>query len=41
MHKLHATIKQEKAKRPGFTEQAEHFVETLLNPFNDDHENKA
>jgi len=40
MHKLHATIRQEKAKRPGFSEQAEHFVETLLSPFNGDHENK-
>jgi low affinity Fe/Cu permease len=32
MHKLHATIKHEKAKRPGFYEQAEHFMDNLLSP---------
>lgn len=32
MHKLHATIKREKAKRPSFYEQAEHFMDTLLGP---------
>jgi low affinity Fe/Cu permease len=36
MHKLHATIKQEKAKRPSFYEQAGHIVESLLSPLNDD-----
>ncbi len=41
MHKLHATIKQEKAKRPGFSEQAEHLVETILSPFNGNHDDKA
>ena len=41
MHKLHATIKQEKAKRPGFSEQAEHFVETLLSPFNVNRDGKG
>lgn len=34
MHKLHKTIKKEKAKRPGFTEQAEHIVDTILSPLN-------
>lgn len=32
MQKLHKTIKQEKAKRPVFYEQAEHIVDTLLSP---------
>lgn len=32
INKLHKTIKQEKAKRPGFYEQAEHLVDTLLSP---------
>jgi low affinity Fe/Cu permease len=40
IHKLHATIKHEKAKRPGFPEQAEHFVETILSPFNGNHDDK-
>lgn len=34
MHKLHKTIKQEKAKRPSFYEQTEHFVDALLSPLN-------
>lgn len=34
MHKLHGAIKEEKAKRPGFYEQAEHLVETLFSPLN-------
>ena len=32
MHKLHATIKNEKAKRPGFYAQAEHIVDALFSP---------
>ncbi|MDL2341960.1 MAG: low affinity iron permease family protein [Patescibacteria group bacterium] len=32
MHKLHDTIKQEKAKRPSFYEQTEHFVDALFKP---------
>lgn len=32
MHKLHKAVKQEKAKRPAFYEQAEHIVDTLLSP---------
>ncbi len=32
MHKLHTTIKQEKAKRPSFYKQTEHFVDALLSP---------
>lgn len=32
IHKLHKSIKQEKAKRPGFYQQAEHLVDTLLGP---------
>lgn len=35
MHKLHATIKQEKAKRPSLYEQTEHFVGALLSPLSD------
>jgi low affinity Fe/Cu permease len=34
IHKLHSTIKVEKAKRPGFYEQTEHLVDTLFKPFN-------
>jgi low affinity Fe/Cu permease len=40
MHKLHAKIKHEKAVRPGFPEQAEQFVESLLSPFNGNHDAK-
>ncbi len=32
MHKLHSTIKQEKAKRPSLYEQTGHFVDALLSP---------
>ncbi|HVX57925.1 MAG TPA: low affinity iron permease family protein [Candidatus Saccharimonadales bacterium] len=32
MHKLHSTIKQEKAKRPAFYQQAEHIVDKVLTP---------
>lgn len=32
MHKLHASIKHEKNKRPGLYEQAEHLVDSLLKP---------
>lgn len=34
IHKIHKSIKQEKAKRPGFYEQAEHLVDNLLSPLN-------
>jgi low affinity Fe/Cu permease len=34
MHKLHAHIKREKARRPSFYEQAEHFMDRLLEPLN-------
>ena len=30
MHKLHKSIKQEKASRPSFYKQAEHFVDQLI-----------
>lgn len=40
MHKLHAQIKQEKQKRPTLSEQTEHFVETLLEPFSGNHTQK-
>ena len=32
MHKLHATIKKEKAQRPGFYQHAEHIVDVLFSP---------
>jgi len=32
MHKLHAHIKQEKAKRPSFYQQTEHLVSAILSP---------
>lgn len=32
MHKLHKAVKQEKAKRPAFYEQAEHLMDNLLGP---------
>ncbi len=32
MHKLHKSIKEERAKRPSFYKQAGHLVDTLLNP---------
>lgn len=32
IHKLHKSIKQEKAKRPGFYQQAEHLVAAMLGP---------
>ncbi len=32
MHKLHQHIKTEKARRPSFYQQAEHFVDSLLKP---------
>jgi len=34
IHKLHASIKREKARRPTFYEQAEHFVDKLFEPLN-------
>ncbi len=34
MHKLHSTIKQEKAKRPNFQEQTGRLVDALLSPIN-------
>jgi len=40
VHKLHDTIKQEKAKRPSFYEQAERLVDTLLNPQADSEEHR-
>jgi low affinity Fe/Cu permease len=40
MHKLHKTIKQEKAHRPAFYEQAEHLVDTLLSPLNNKNQDK-
>jgi low affinity Fe/Cu permease len=40
MHKLHKRINQEKAHRPGFSEQAEHLVDTLLGPFNPKHDSE-
>lgn len=41
MHKLHETIKREKAKRPTLYEQTEHFMDTLLSPLNlKDHDKK-
>ena len=30
LHKLHKTIRREKASRPGFYKQAEHFVDQLI-----------
>lgn len=40
VHKLQKKISEEKAHRPGFSEQAEHLVETILSPFNGNHDNK-
>ena len=41
MHKLHTTIKHEKAKRLTFPEKAEHLVESILNPFAGEHDGKS
>lgn len=41
MHKLHKTIKQEKAKRPTLQEQTGHLLETLFSPLTSkDHDHK-
>lgn len=40
MHKLHAKIAEEKQKRPTLAEQAEHIVESILEPFNGKHDDK-
>lgn len=40
MHKLHATIKQEKEKRPTLYEQTGHFVDALLSPLTDKDQRK-
>lgn len=40
LHKLHAKISEEKAHRPSFSEQAGHFVETILEPFNGNHDDQ-
>ncbi len=40
MHKLHKTIKQEKAHRPAFYEQAEPLVDTLLSPLGSKNQDK-
>ncbi|HVX23818.1 MAG TPA: low affinity iron permease family protein [Candidatus Saccharimonadales bacterium] len=37
MHKLHATIKREKARRPTFYEQAGHFMDKLFEPLGGEH----
>ena len=41
MHKLHKVVRQEKAKRPAFYEQAEHIVDTLLSPVTGKVEHKS
>ncbi len=41
MHKLHKTIKQEKSKRPGLYDRAEHFVDNLLNPTTSNHDKNS
>jgi low affinity Fe/Cu permease len=38
LHKLHKTIKHEKAKRPGIYKQAEHLVDNLLSPLSGKHD---
>ncbi len=40
MHKLHNKITEAKAKRLSFSEQAEHIVDTVLNPFNGKHDDQ-
>lgn len=40
LHKLHAKISEEKAHRPSFSEQAGHFVESILDPFTPKHDDK-
>lgn len=40
MHKLHESIKQEKAKRPTFYQQTERFVDALFKPLGSDNHKK-
>lgn len=40
LHKLHAKISEEKAHRPSFSEQASHFVGSILDPFTPKHDDK-
>lgn len=40
INRLHKSIRQEKAKRPSFYEQAEHLVDSLLSPLNNKNQDK-
>ena len=40
IHTLRKKITEEKAHRSSFSEQAEHFVEAILSPFNGNHDHK-